>query len=424
VTLAEGATGSFFAERIALVNPGTIPTRVAVSFLQPATAPVEATYDIAPRQRITIDVNDVPGLESADVSAVVRTLQGGVVVERTMMWDRASRYGGHTAKAVRAPRHRWYLAEGEASFFDTFLLFTNATGGTAAATATHLLDGGATVTRTYEIAASSRLTVRTNDDPELRGRPFSTTVTSDVPITLDRSMYFSAAGQLYAGGHASSAVEEPSRHWFVAEGATGEFFDEYLLLANPNASIAMATIRFLTVRGAPIVREYTLAPTSRATISVDTIAGLEDASGVSAQIDATVPIIVERAMYWPRFPWYGAHNSAGVTAAGTRWVLAEGETGGPLGFASYVLLANPRNEDAAVTMTILRTDRPPLATRFTVPAYSRVTRGAHELALESGERFGVLIDSSSPIVVERALYWNGGGVFWGAGTTETATRVR
>ena len=46
-----------------------------------------------------------------------------------------------------------------------------------------------------------------------------------------------------------------------------------------------------------------------------------------------VPIIVERAMWWPgpsgpNF-WSEAHNSPGATATGTRWALAEGEVGGP-----------------------------------------------------------------------------------------------
>ena len=29
-----------------------------------------------------------------------------------------------------------------------------------------------------------------------------------------------------------------------------------------------------------------------------------------------------------------------------------------------------------------------------------------------------------PIVVERAMYWNGGGEFWGGGTNETGFRIR
>ena len=39
------------------------------------------------------------------------------------------------------------------------------------------------------------------------------------------------------------------------------------------------------------------------------------------------------------------------------------------------------------------------------------------------EKFGAVITSSQPIVVERALYWNANGEFWSAGTDATATAL-
>ena len=43
----------------------------------------------------------------------------------------------------------------------------------------------------------------------------------------------------------------------------------------------------------------------------------------------SVPVVVERAQYWPYSPpeWYEAHNSFGVTQPGTHWGLAEGQVG-------------------------------------------------------------------------------------------------
>ena len=40
--------------------------------------------------------------------------------------------------------------------------------------------------------------------------------------------------------------------------------------------------------------------------------------------------------------------------------------------------------------------------------------------------FGVAVESvnGTPIVIERALYWDGGGETFGAGTNETGFRVR
>ena len=124
---------------------------------------------------------------------------------------------------------------------------------------------------------------------------------------------------------------------------------------------ANVTIRYLKPGGAVVTQNVTLAPTSRTTIEVDAIPGLTD-SDVSASITSSQPIAVERAMYWPDpfTSWHEAHDSAGVTATGTHWALAEGEIGGPLGFETYILFANPSASDASVTLTFLRASANPI----------------------------------------------------------------
>ena len=39
------------------------------------------------------------------------------------------------------------------------------------------------------------------------------------------------------------------------------------------------------------------------------------------------------------------------------------------------------------------------------------------------DRFGTLIESTQPILVERSLYTSAGGVVWAAGTNATGTRL-
>jgi len=424
--LPEGATG-FFSERIAVANPGTTTAAFTVTFLPESGSPITQSYSLAGQRRTTIDVNGVPGLSSAAVSAVLTTTSGRVVVERTMMWDHrdGSNYGGHTGKAVPQPRTTWYLAEGEASFFDTYILLANANGSAASATLSFLLENGTTITQSRTVGANSRVTVYANEVAGLRGNAFSTTITSNLPITVERAMYFGNNVRTFNGGHGAAAVESPATSWFVAEGRTGSFFDMYLLLANPGNAAANVTVTFLRPTGVPVVQSRTLNSTSRATIHVDSVPGLAD-TDVSASITSDQPIIVERSMYWPDpfSSWYEAHNSSGVTATGTKWALAEGQVGGALGFESYILLANPNAAAATVTLNFLRESASPVSLTRTVPANGRLTVSAAEAPLSSGERFGVLIDSTQPIAVERAMYWNGGGQFWGAGTNETGVRIR
>ncbi len=62
--------------------------------------------------------------------------------------------------------------------------------------------------------------------------------------------------------------------YFLAEGATGPFFDYDLLLGNPHLVPASITITFLKEDGSTIVQNETLAPTSQRTIRVNDIAGI------------------------------------------------------------------------------------------------------------------------------------------------------
>jgi hypothetical protein len=426
--LSEGATG-FFTERLAVANPGDSQATFNVRFLTRDGDTITRDYELGALQRMTIPVNEVPGLADADVSAVVTSTRGNVVVERTMIWNArdGTNYEGHTGKGVPAARTRWYLAEGDANFFDTWILFANANATAATVSVTYLLPGGATIPASYSVAPNSRMTVFANDVPGLRGSAFSTVIDSTVPITVERAMYFTTDDRLWTGGHESAAVEAPATSWFVAEGRTGPLFDTYLLLANPGANATRATVRYLKPGGAFVERTYDLPQTSRTTVLLDEIEGLED-TDVSASIQADSPIIVERAMYWPgAFPaWYGAHNSAGVTSTGTRWALAEGEVGGAAEFQSWILIANPLNTSATVTVTFLREGQAPTQIQRTVPANARLTISAAEAdtGLTPGEKFGALVVATQPIVVERAMYWNALGQFWGGGTNETGIRLR
>ena len=51
-----------------------------------------------------------------------------------------------------------------------------------------------------------------------------------------------------------------------------------------------------------------------------------------------------------------------------------------------------------------------------------------EFGLTPGTRFSAVVESlgatPAQIVVERAMYWNAGGVIWAAGSNLLATRLR
>ena len=123
--------------------------------------------------------------------------------------------------------------------------------------------------------------------------------------------------------------------------------------------------------------------------------------------------------------WYGAHNSVGQTTAATLWTLAEGRVGGPEGYQTFILLANPHpSATAQVTVTFLRDDGDDTVTKvFDVPPSSRVTVSVDLWQVPEIERggFGASIQSTLPIVVERSMYSTIDGQVWVAGTNAAGT---
>ena len=128
-------------------------------------------------------------------------------------------------------------------------------------------------------------------------------------------------------------------------------------------------------------------------------------------------------MYWPGVPgpWYGAHNSVGITSLRTRWGLAEGEIGGADGANTYILLANPGSTAATATVRFYPESGAPVVVTRSVPAGSRQTVAAASVGMNGTERFGVVVESTQPIAVERSIYWNYQGALWTSGTNESGT---
>lgn len=421
---AEGAAG-FFSYGLALLNTSGSPTTVNVTFLREGGSPLTRSYWLNAGSRGTLSSADVPEVNGSSFAAVVTALPS-VVAERTMRWRLGGADGAHTARALVSPGTQWFLAEGNAGYFDTFVLLANSGSTSTPVTVDFLLDGGGVVRRTYTLGPNQRQTIWTNQIPELATRSFATTVTSSQPILVERAMYFRGPNGAWEGGHASAAVRAGSRNWFLAEGSTGNWFETFVLISNPNSSAVTATIRYLTPSGVARTETRTLPPTSRTTIAVDTLPGLAS-TDVSCSISASANIIVERSMYWPGLPgpWYGAHNSVGVTTLGTRWALAEGEVGGPDGANTFILLANPGSSNASVTVTFQRqSGAEPIVVSRNVPAGSRQTVSAASVGLSSGERFGAVVQSNQPIAVERSMYWNYLGSLWTSGTNETAAPLQ
>jgi hypothetical protein len=424
--LAEGATGPFFDLDVVIANPNPTRAPVVATFLREDGTTVSRDVVVGAQSRLTIHVNDIQELSTGAVSTVIASTAGlPLVVERTMVWGEEA-YGGHAGSAVGGPQTRWYFAEGSQGFFDTYLLLANPGTTPARVTATFLREGDGPVTRVVDVGATSRATLHAGGVPDLVNRSFSIVVDADVPIIAERAMYWSAGSTFWIGGHESAGVPAPAVRWLHAEGATGAFFHTYLLLGNPNAAPTDARVTYLLPDGSTVVRLKRLPAQSRTTVFVADEDPRLANTAVSVTVDADLPIVSERAMYWPAAFWQEAHNSFGQTETATRWGVAEGCQGGPRAHDTYILVANPSSAPARVRVTFLREQGSPIVKEFDVAPTSRFNVSVGAVGRElSGECFGAVVESVNGVglAVERAVYWDARGVWWAAGTNATATKL-
>jgi hypothetical protein len=455
--MAEGANSTFFDTRVAVANPGTVPATTLLSFTTESQATPQMLATVPGEERRLIYPRNLPPLASANFGTVVES-DLEVVVDRQMFWDQ-SLYGTHAETSLAAPGTTWYLAEGAThGRFELFYLLQNPSAAAAEVQIRFLRPAAPPLVRPYTLPARQRLNILVDRIPELEATDVSAVIESvnGVPIIVERAMYVTAdSGRPFEGGHDSAAVPAPSTSWFLAEGATGDFFDTFILMANPYPAAAQVTARYLLTSGAVITKTYQLAPNSRRTIWVDGEDPALAATTASTVVESTngVPIIVERSMWWPgpewaaahpeHYPgfWSEAHNSFGSTETGTKWAVADGTTGPePVLTKTYYLIANTSPFAASIRVTLLSEyGLPPISRVFQVPAHGRFTVDvssafpeAHDMNAFGG--YGGIIESlpispASPsaaeIVVERAIYTNSAdGVFWSGGSNVLATRLR
>jgi uncharacterized protein YkwD len=456
---AEGATISGMRTRLAILNPTTDAARALVRFLK-ADGSLERQYVTVPaRTRVTIDVESVSAVGDAEFSTVVES-DVTIVVDRTVRWNFGGA-GSHAETGVAAPLATWYFAEGAThSGFDLFYLLQNPSPETTARVRVrYLRPQGPPLEKTYDVPPGARFNIWVDVEEFPDGAGYSRLLeASDVsavvevldgpPIIVERAMYLSRPGQPFLAGHESAGVTLPQTRWFLAEGATGDYFDLFALVANPTATAATVRATYLLTNGTVYTKDYVVAPNSRFNIWVDgeEIPGhgrvLEDAA-VSLDLESLngVPIIVERAMWWPgptAATWVETHGSAGATATGTLWALAEGELGGDELTETYVLVANTSAVAGEAVVTAIFENgtsseiRIPLLprSRTSIPVGAPIGSGGFGPAVQN-RRFGVLVESvavsgqpAAEIVVERAMYSSPGGQAWAAGTSALATKLR
>ncbi|MGH9160279.1 MAG: DUF5719 family protein, partial [Vicinamibacteraceae bacterium] len=313
--LSEGATGVFSLFYL-VYNPHDQAAQIEATYLRAAgEPPVTRTYTLPPQARTTIFVNAPDGVtpdpelgNTALSARILSTNAVPIVVERAMYLttDSAQPFtAGTIAPAVSAPLTHWTFAEGATGFFELFLCLTNPHDEVATATVRYLRPTGGPVEQTVTLAPESRRTVWVNleaADLPAAGTTVAMEVEADHPILAERAMWWGSGAPWWAG-HAGPGVEAPASRWALAgmtAGGPGEV-EPYLLLVNPHASAAEATLTLYFDDGtAPAKVTVPLGARNRTTVRLLNVVPEADGRRFGVVIessDGTQPLVIEGATY-------------------------------------------------------------------------------------------------------------------------------
>jgi lysophospholipase L1-like esterase len=316
----------------------------------------------------------------------------------------------------------WFLAEGVSNaVFDQDILVGNPSATALTVTVELFPAADAIFTGANPVSlplpATGRLTVNLKQAfPGLNGAA-SAQVTAAVQgsstpadIVVERSLFFPQNRAPYAGGSGASGARSPATRWILAEGSGG-VFETFILLTNPGGSPVNATVRYLRGNGTTLTETVSVPASGRLTLW-PTASGPLDGEGFSTVVEATGPIIAERAMYFDDLR--SGHDELGVTAAKSTWYFAEGFTGGSttIAFETFLLIGNDADTPAQVTATYYLDSGAPVVKTYTVAPRSRFNIWTDQERVSDGgplllpaTPFSVKLESTIPVVAERAVYW-------------------
>jgi hypothetical protein len=287
---------------------------------------------------------------------------------------------------------RWYFAEGSTRPpFEVIFALQNPNQQSTIAHFLFLSPTGRQTTFDMLLAANSRATL--DAAAVLPNDEFATIVTTDLPVYVERSMYFGH------DGHSAPGARQAARSWYLAEGSTVSPFDTWILLLNPNNVPTLAQMRFFSEDGSVIEHIELLPPLGRRSVYVN---ALFRTSGFATQVTADQPIVVERAMYFDG--GQGGHDTLGTAEPGKNWYFAAGASRS--GFDTWLLLENPGNTPANVRVSFMTDGGQVVPQPVFVLPHAR--NSLYTDPLVPNGVYGMRIESDQPIVAERAVYFDSG----------------
>ncbi len=392
-----------YTERLMFFNPTRVPAKTVVTFLPGQSNTVQRELTVEPGQRVNFIVNDVFS-DTADLPIEVTSNQV-IIAERTMLFanDALGEPG------IEQFSRTWYFAEGDGSRDRTTTLrLYNPQPTEVAAELLIMPSNGLTRTQSLVLPAFTTTPVELSAD---LATDFGVRVAASAPIAAERTLLF---GPTKGGGFLTRGANAPATTWYFAEGATIAPFSTTLALLNPGPTASAITTTFVTEQGSTFTRRYQIPGYARLTVDLRDI--VPSPQGVGTIVTASQPIVAERTTYFNN--GLSGTNTLGATSLAYTWRFAEGRTAAPA--TEFILLVNPNQRPAEVTLTIGKEDGTTQTLSYTVPRTGRLAILLNNEAPDL-QSHSTVVDSTLPIIAERSIFIandGGGGGHSALGTPE------
>ncbi|HEV8132858.1 MAG TPA: FlgD immunoglobulin-like domain containing protein [Acidobacteriota bacterium] len=387
--LAEGSTVGFQAY-ILIQNPNDSPVTANVTFFKQDGTTQTYSETVAARTRTTVPIHrEVPNTFSVS-SRVTANLP--IIVERAMYFNNNN--GGHDTIGAITTNNNWFFPANHTFAGDEdFILIVNPSGTSATTiTATYIFENRAPLVQTYPVGPNTRFTIPVHGI--VSGVRVSVRLQSTLPIAAERAFYINNR----TGGAAGVGAVSPSLTWYFAEGDTSNLTSPgnattILELANPGSLAANVTVNYLLENGSVISKAYSIGAQRR--LALDAATEIGAGQRFSMEVISDQPIVAERLM----FSGTDVGDSVGSPTTAYVWNLAEGFTA--FGYETWVLVSNPGNQNANVTVRFLQQNGQNVIQNYAIGAKQRLTVYVNNFIPATS--VSTQVTSDQPIVVERTM---------------------
>jgi len=397
----EGVEGLIADGRVVIANAGDRALEGTITVVPSEGDPKTVPLRVGPRSVTSVRQREVVAAPYA--SALVELNGGEAVVEHEI----SGPLGFSTAPCASSASDTWYLAEGSTAREDSMrLAIYNPFPEDAIVDLSFATDQGRAVPSDFTglVVKGGRMrVVKVEEHVRRRNNVAVTAVARSGRMVVDRIQLRGGAAK---GISLALATASPGERWFFPEGLVADGVTERFHVYNPTTREAEVSIELTLDEGATEPFDLTLAPRERLTVLTNEQERVPKNVGHAATVVSLngVPVVAERSVSAVApATRSGTADSLGARRTARQWVLASGSATETVD--EVVVVLNPGPADATVSVKGLATGQLLAIETLEALVIPAGTRQAIRLTDHvKREALALLVQASSPVVVERGVY--------------------